>query len=86
MLHVPLDVFVVSKLGTPWNKELAMGAVAEGGVQVLDLSMVKALCVSEKDISERSDGRAERTPMSPIVVSRRPSTARASREGRNSRG
>ena len=50
MLHVPLDVFVVSKLGTPWNKELAMGAVAEGGVQVLDLSMVKALCVSEKDI------------------------------------
>ena len=28
-LHVPLDVFVVSKLGTPWNRELAMGAVAE---------------------------------------------------------
>ena len=50
MLHVPLDVFVVSKLGTPWNKELAMGAVAEGGVQVLDLSIVKALCVSEEDI------------------------------------
>ena len=51
-LHVPLDVFVVSKLGTPWNRELAMGAVAEGGVQVLDLSMVRALGVSEEDIQE----------------------------------
>jgi putative phosphoribosyl transferase len=52
-LHVPMDVFVVSKLGTPWNRELAMGAVAEGGgMQVLDLSMVKELCVSEKDIQE----------------------------------
>lgn len=51
-LHVPIDVFVVSKLGTPWNRELAMGAVAEGGMQVLDLSMVKELCVSEKDIQE----------------------------------
>jgi putative phosphoribosyl transferase len=51
-LHVPLDVFAVSKLGTPWNRELAMGAVAEGGVQVLDLSIVKELCVSEKDIQE----------------------------------
>jgi putative phosphoribosyl transferase len=51
-LHIPLDVLVVSKLGTPWNKELAMGAIAEGGVQVLDLSIVKELCVSEKDIQE----------------------------------
>ena len=51
-LHVPLDVFVVSKLGTPWNRELAMGAVAEGGVQVLDLSIVRALAVSEEDIKE----------------------------------
>lgn len=51
-LHVPLDVFVVCKLGTPWNKELAMGAIAEGGVQVLDLSMVRDLCVSEKNIQD----------------------------------
>lgn len=50
ILHVPLDVFVVTKLGTPWNKELAMGAIAESGVQVLDLSIVKTLCVSEEDI------------------------------------
>jgi len=49
-LRVPLDVLVVSKLGTPWDRELAMGAVAEGGVQALDLSTVKALCVSDEDI------------------------------------
>ncbi len=49
-LHLPLDVFVVSKLGSPRSSELAMGAVAEGGVQVLDLSLVKARCVSEEDI------------------------------------
>jgi putative phosphoribosyl transferase len=51
-LGVPLDVFVVRKLGTPWNRELAMGAVASGGVQVLDLSVVKELCVSEADVQE----------------------------------
>ena len=51
-LRLTLDVFVVSKLGTPWNRELAMGAVAENDVQVLDLSIVKELCVSEDDIQE----------------------------------
>jgi putative phosphoribosyl transferase len=51
-LHVPLDLVVVSKLGAPWNRELAMGAVAESCVQVIDLSIVKALCVSDRDIQE----------------------------------
>src|SRR5499433_2200972 len=51
-LHIPLDVFVVSKLGTPWEPELAMGAVAENGVQVLDLSLVKALGVSGTEIQD----------------------------------
>jgi len=51
-LRVPLDVFVVSKLGAPWEQELAMGAVAEGGVEVLDLSLTKLLGISEKDIQE----------------------------------
>jgi len=51
-LHASLDVFVVRKLGTPWNPELAMGAVASGGVQVLDLSIVKELCVTEEAIQE----------------------------------
>ncbi len=49
-LQLPLDVFAVAKLGTPWNPELAMGAVAEGMVRLLDLSMVKELNISEEDI------------------------------------
>jgi predicted phosphoribosyltransferase len=35
-LNAPLDVFVVRKLGVPGHKELAMGAIASGGVQVLN--------------------------------------------------
>ena len=35
-LHAPLDVFVVRKLGVPGYEELAMGAVATGGVRVLN--------------------------------------------------
>jgi putative phosphoribosyl transferase len=54
-LHAPLDVFVVRKLGTPWNSELAMGAIASGGVQVLDLSIVKELCVTEEAIQDVVD-------------------------------
>jgi putative phosphoribosyl transferase len=51
-LHAPLDVFVVRKLGVPWNRELAMGAVASGGLQILDLGVVKALGVSGDAIRE----------------------------------
>lgn len=51
-LHVPLDVFIASKIGTPWNEELAMGAVTERGVQVLDVSIIKELSISEGDIAE----------------------------------
>ena len=51
-LHLSLDVFVVSKLGSPWSSELAMGAVAEGGVQILDLSLVEEICVSEEEIQQ----------------------------------
>ena len=35
-LHAPLDVFVVRKLGAPGRRELAMGAIATGGVRVLN--------------------------------------------------
>lgn len=35
-MHVPLDVFCVRKLGVPGHPELAMGAIASGGVQVLN--------------------------------------------------
>jgi predicted phosphoribosyltransferase len=42
-LHAPLDVFTVRKLGVPGYEELAMGAVASGGVYVLDRELLDAL-------------------------------------------
>jgi putative phosphoribosyl transferase len=39
-LHAPLDVFIVRKLGVPWNEELAMGAIATGGVRVLNQEII----------------------------------------------
>jgi predicted phosphoribosyltransferase len=41
-LHIPLDVFVVRKLGLPAQPELAMGAIAAGGVRVLNPGVVEA--------------------------------------------
>jgi putative phosphoribosyl transferase len=42
-LRAPLDVFVVRKLGLPGHKELALGAIASGGVRVLNEGAVRAL-------------------------------------------
>jgi putative phosphoribosyl transferase len=40
-LRAPLDVFVVGKLGVPGHRELAMGAIASGGLRVLNLDVLK---------------------------------------------
>ncbi|MBA3453015.1 MAG: phosphoribosyltransferase [Deltaproteobacteria bacterium] len=45
-LGLPLDVFVVRKLGVPGHSELAMGAIASGGVLVVDRSLTSALNIS----------------------------------------
>ena len=45
LLNVPLDVFLVRKLGTPGQEELAMGAIASGGLRVLNDEVVEALHV-----------------------------------------
>ncbi|WP_332674650.1 hypothetical protein [Aromatoleum sp.] len=42
-LDAPLDVFIVRKLGVPWHSELAMGAIANGGVRVLNDDLVARL-------------------------------------------
>ena len=42
-LHTPLDIFLVRKLGVPGHEELAMGAIASGGVRVLNDSTVEYL-------------------------------------------
>src|SRR6266478_1701107 len=51
-LKVPLDVFIVRKLGIPGHEELAMGAVATGGVRVLNDEIVRALCIPEYVIDQ----------------------------------
>lgn len=49
-LELPLDVFVVRKLGVPGHEELAMGAIASSGVRVLNDEVVNYLRVSVKTI------------------------------------
>jgi len=49
-LDTPLDVFVVRKLGLPGHEELAMGAVATGGVRVLNEPIVRGLSIPDEVI------------------------------------
>jgi putative phosphoribosyl transferase len=66
-LGAPMDVFVVRKLGTPGHRELAMGAIASGGVRVLNDDVVRWLGIPDAaiDAVAREEGeelrRRERT-------------------------
>jgi putative phosphoribosyl transferase len=51
-LDAPLDVFVVRKLGFPDQPELAMGAMASGGVPLLDRPTIAAAGLSEMDVEK----------------------------------
>ncbi len=51
-LHVQLDVLVVRKLGVPGNEELAMGAIAAGGVKVMNRHVLDNWDISPADIEE----------------------------------
>jgi putative phosphoribosyl transferase len=50
-LDAPLDVLCVRKLGVPASPELAMGAIGEGGVRVLDRGLVVRLAISDRAIA-----------------------------------
>lgn len=54
-LGAPLDVFVVRKLGVPGHQELAMGAVASGGVRVVNQEVVRQLGVSRETFDTVTD-------------------------------
>lgn len=58
-LGAPLDVFLVRKLGVPGQEELAMGAIASGGVRVLNEPVVQMLGLTESQIdrAERDERR-----------------------------
>ncbi len=51
-LQVPLDIWLVRKLGVPTQKELAMGAIATGGVRVLNQEVVNWLGISDEVIDK----------------------------------
>jgi putative phosphoribosyl transferase len=51
-LHAPLDVIVVRKLGFPGAEELAMGAIASGGVRVLNAEVLGELPVPQRIIDQ----------------------------------
>lgn len=51
-LRSPLDVFIVRKLGLPDHAEVGMGAIATGGVRILDERVVRAYGVTEAEIAE----------------------------------
>src|SRR5262249_59130521 len=51
-LRAPLDILLVRKLGAPGQRELAMGAIASGGVRVLNPQVVDELGITEKQLVE----------------------------------
>jgi putative phosphoribosyl transferase len=79
-LGAPLDVFVVRKLGVPGHPELAMGAIATGGVQVLNgdvideldipRALVEQATVRERLELERRDRLYRRDRPMPVLTSR----------------
>lgn len=79
-LEAPLDVFVVRKLGVPYQPELAFGAVASGGVRILNDDIVRAADiydgtierVTERELRElRRREREYRSGQSPVDVEHR---------------
>ena len=49
-LHAPLDVFLLRKLGVPGHEEFAFGAIASGGVRVLDREIIRGLRLSPTEV------------------------------------
>jgi predicted phosphoribosyltransferase len=79
-LNLPLDVFIVRKLGVPGEEELAMGAVASGGTVVINPSIVHHLGISpavvqatvqREEVEMERRERAYRNGSPPIRVEER---------------
>src|SRR5437868_2013241 len=51
-LRAPLDVFIARKLGAPGHPEFGIGAIAPGGVCVIDQSVVGLFGLSQADVSQ----------------------------------
>ena len=79
-LNAPLDVFLVRKLGVPGGEELAMGAIADGGVVVLNEDVVAGLGIESEIIRNVAVERGASWPGASIGAPpiKRTPTARAS--------
>jgi predicted phosphoribosyltransferase len=51
-LRAPLDVLVVRKLGCPWQPELGVGAIGEGGVRVVNAPLIEMLNISQAQLDQ----------------------------------
>src|SRR4051812_33167790 len=58
-LHAPLDVFVVRKLGVPGREELALGAVAMGGIRVLNRAVIQDLQITPDQLDALTTSEQE---------------------------
>ena len=58
-LDVPLDVFVVRKLGVPGCEEFAMGALASGGLIILNEDPIRELGISREDIVKAAQAESQ---------------------------
>ena len=50
VLHCPLDVLVVRKLGVPGHEEMAMGAIATGGIRLINPDIISALGITPEAV------------------------------------
>jgi putative phosphoribosyl transferase len=73
-LHLPLDVLIVRKLGVPLHPEIAMGAIGEDGVRVIDENLVRALHVRPEEVEavERRERAVLRTRVGRLRSGRAP--------------
>lgn len=79
VLGVPLDVFIVRKLGVPGHEELAMGAIASGGVRVMNDDVLRQLPISQNAIEAVSAREL-------VELARREKSYRGSKPPLNVRG
>ena len=76
-----LDVVVARKLGAPWNPELAIGAIMEGGETYLNRSIISGLGVGEKYVAEEKE--YQMAELQARTEKYRKARAFVPREGRN---
>jgi len=73
-LHAPLDIFLVRKLSVPGHEELAMGAIAGGGVRVLNDEVIQYLHIAREVIDAVATRELQETARREETTSNRPTT------------